>query len=131
MLAGGLSLLALASTSLWIEEGELAALSCLDARGRGAVEQLWIVDVDGATYVRAASADASWVQQLGQPVRLTRGRSTVLVRAVALDDAWTRRIVDRAMHDKYGLFDSAFHGLHAFEQPLPVRLEPITAASQR
>lgn len=129
MLVGGLLLLALPSVSLWLEEGELAALAPPDARGPGAVKQLWIVDVGGAAYVRAASPDASWVRQLGQPVWLTRDGSTALVRGVPVDDAWTRRLVDRAMHEKYGLLDDAFRGLHASEQPLPVRLEPITAAS--
>jgi hypothetical protein len=128
MLVGGYSFLALLAFLAWLEGGEIGVLVHADPSRPQVETRLWVVDVNGATYVRAPTADTIWLDRLlAGHVRLRRGETTVLVRAVPVDDPWTRRAVNEAMQRKYGVFDRFFGQLHGGAASLPIRLEPITA----
>jgi len=130
LLVGGFSLIALVTGLAWVDSGEIGVLLGEGMREHRVEARLWIVEVDGRSYVRAATPQASWVGRvLGGPVRLQRGDTTRLVRAVPVQDANTRRAVDAAMRRKYGALDWAYGVLHGGEASLPVRLEPITATA--
>ena len=106
MLAGGAALALLLLAPTWIDEGEVATLTALDRSGHDGRTEHLIVDVGGTAYLRAAAADAHWLERLRQhpEVRLRRGDTTLLVRAVPVDDPWTRDAVDAAIRAKYGPF---------------------------
>jgi hypothetical protein len=131
MLAGGAALALLLLALIWIDEGEVATLTALDRGGREKATEHFIVDVGGTAYVRASAADAHWVERLRQhpEVRLRRGDTTLLVRAVPIDDLWTSNAVDSAILAKYGLLHRVLFWLVESGNPVPVRLEPITAAT--
>jgi len=130
MVVGGFFFLALLACVAWLEGGELGVLVPADPSRPQVETRLWVVDVDGATYVRAPTAETVWLDRLlaGQ-VRLQRGETTVLVRAVPVDDPRTQRAVNEAMQRKYGVFDRFFGQLHGEDASLPIRLEPITATA--
>ena len=129
MIAGGLSILLLVAALAWSDGGEVAALSAADA-GRHASEQpLWVVDLYGSAYLRAASPHASWLARFTEePVRVRRGETTLLMRAVPVADPPTRRAVNAAMARKYGWVDRLFGRVVHPGSELPVRLEPLTAS---
>lgn len=130
MLVGGFLFLGLLCAVPWLREAELGILVPADPSRPRVETALWVVDVQGATYVRAPSAEAAWLDRLlAGPVRLHRGETTVLVRAVPVDDPWTRSAVNEAMQQKYGVFERFFGQLHGAGTSLPIRLEPITATA--
>ena len=61
MLAGGALLLALVAALLLVGAGEVATLSVSDARGHHLETELWIVDLDGSSWVRAAGPHEDWL----------------------------------------------------------------------
>jgi hypothetical protein len=132
MLLLGLGVVAVVTASGWVREGEVATLVTFDERGRGRDARLWIVDVDGATYVRAPSEDCQWLARLrGHPiVHLSRGDGLVTVRAEPVEDTTAREAVNHAMHDKYRGFDDLIALWRDPSHSVPVRLEPVKSAQR-
>ena len=132
MLLLGLGVVAVVAVSGWVGEGEVATLVTFDDRGRGRDSRVWIVDVDGATYVRAPSEDCQWFERLrSHPVvHLSRGDGLLTVRAEPVDDAAAREVVNHAMHDKYRGFDDLIALWRDPSHSVPVRLEPVESAQR-
>jgi hypothetical protein len=132
MLLLGLGVLAVVAASGWVTEGEVATLVTFDDRGRGRDSRLWIVDVDGSTYVRAPDADCQWLTRLrSHPiVHLSRGDGLRTVRAEPVGDGAAREVVNHAMHDKYGGFDELIGLWRDPSHSVPVRLEPVKSAQR-
>ena len=57
--------------SIAIDEGEVVHLWTLDEEGRAHESDLWIVDVDGASFLRANGPDARWFVRLQANPRVT------------------------------------------------------------
>jgi len=112
---------------LWVDEGEVVTLATVDQHGRHALTGLWIVELDGRTYLRAGSPDASWLKRLRtRPlVELTRGGVTRTVRATPIDDAAVRIAVSWAMREKYGLVDAVLVRIIDHSQAVPILVEPV------
>ena len=130
MLAGGALLLALVAALLLVGAGEVATLSVSDARGHHLETELWIVDLDGSSWVRAAGPHEDWLERLRErpDALLIRGGASVLVRAVPVEDAGARSAVEADMARKYGLGERLLERLRFGRPQIPVRLEPITAS---
>lgn len=114
----------------WVDEGEVATLAITDAQARVFETKLWIVDLDGAVYVRSGAADAHWLERLeGHPqARLARNGGSVSVRGTAVADPAVRDAVNRAMSRKYGHFERVLRWLRGPAGSVPVRLDPVTAS---
>ena len=132
MLLLGLGVLSLVAAAGWVEEGEVATLVTFDERGRGTDSRLWIVDVGGASYVRAPGEGCQWLTRLrSHPVvHLSRGDGLVTVRAEPLADAAVRETVNDAMHRKYGGFDEIVALWRDPSHSVPVRLDPVNSAQR-
>jgi hypothetical protein len=132
MLLLGLGIVAVVTASGWVREGEVATLVTFDDRGRGRDARLWIVDVDGATYVRAPGEDCPWLERLkSHPiVHLSRGDGLLTVRAQPVDDGAAREVVNHAMHEKYGGFEELIGLWRDPSHSVPVRLEPVESAQR-
>jgi len=111
-----------------IPEGEVAELVTFDRNGRGIETRLWIVDLDGETWVRAPEMDASWLQRLrlNPTAHLIRGDGIISVRAFPSTDPQVRATVNRAMRARYGRLERAYHWLSDPEQTVPVQLDPLS-----
>ena len=115
-----------------IPEGEVAEFVTFDRNGRAIGTQLWLVDLDGETWVRAPARDASWLLRLrlNSTAHLSRGEGLVSVRAFPSADPKVRAAVNRAMERRYGRLERAFHWLRDPEKTVPVRLEKLAPDAQ-
>jgi hypothetical protein len=132
MLLSGLAMVSLVFGARYLDGGEVATLVTFDRMGRPMTTELWVVDVDGSTYVRAAGAGDSWLARAeAHPrVHLGRGGGLRTVMAVPVDDDSVRGAVDRAMARKYGLIERMVLVLRDPSQSVPVRLDPLTTAAR-
>lgn len=115
-----------------IPEGEVAELITFDRNGRAIGTQLWIVDLQGETWVRAPGREASWLLRirLNPTAHLSRGEGLVSVRAFPSADPKVRAAVNRAMERRYGRLERAFHWLRDPDETVPVRLERLTPSAR-
>lgn len=125
----GLLLAVLAVGSAWVHEGEVVTLTTWDAEQHPRRSRLWIVEVDGARYLRADLPGARWVTRLrARPmVELQRDGTRERCQAVPVEDAAVRDAVAKAMAEKYGVLDDVLGAIRDDDDTLPVRLDPIAA----
>jgi hypothetical protein len=129
MLLGGLGVVAVVLATIWVEiwvdEGEVVTLSTFDSREKAVHTDLWIVDIEGRAYVRAADAESDWLERLkAHPEgQLRRKGKDSRVRAVPSADPAMREAVNRAMRRKYGSVDRVVSWLRDRSNSVPVRLE--------
>ena len=107
--------------------GEVVTVTTVAPNGVARDTPLWIVDVQGDLYLRASSPDAQWLAHLeSEPdiwldMRGVRQRA----RAEALrDEPVTRRLVNDAMEEKYGLADRGVALLFDPSRSVPIRVYP-------
>jgi hypothetical protein len=118
--------------ALLLDEGDVVTLLDRHA-GQEYETQLWIVELDGVSYLRARNPDAGWLVRIGSghPVQLRRepGRTspTRPYEATPSTDAALRERVDAAMAAKYGLADKLWATLAGRSHSLPVALAPALA----
>jgi len=122
--AAALSLAGLA-TYLAGEQTEVARLRTFDEQGVIHETKLWVVDHDGAAWVRVARPERHWFQRLrAQPeIEIVRhGGAAQKVRATPDPSAETKAAIDRVFREKYGLVDW-WYGVLLRSDPIPVRLD--------
>jgi hypothetical protein len=124
-------LLAVAAIAL-VDEGEVVTLVTFDAQGRPFETDLWVVDLDGSAYVRAAHPDEGWLERVRErpEVHLLRGGGLVTVRGVPLEADAVRQSVEAAMRAKYGWVERALLLLRDHSRAVSVRLEPLAAETR-
>jgi hypothetical protein len=110
------------------EQTEVAMLRTIDESGAAHETKLWVVDLDGTPWVRVARPQRNWFERLRQhaDVELIRNGVVQPHRAVEISDEDTRRRVDQAFREKYGVVDW-WYGLLLRRDPIPVRLDPMGA----
>ena len=135
MLLGGLGVVAVVLATIWVEiwveEGEVATLVTFESGEHAVHTDLWIVDVEGRTYVRAADAETDWLERLlGRPeVELRRNGVASRVHGMPSDVPAVREVVNRAMRRKYGSVDRVVSWVRDRSRCVPVRLEPLASTS--
>lgn len=135
MLLGGLGVVAVVLATIWVEiwveEGEVATLATFESGEHVVHTDLWIVDVEGRTYVRAADAETDWLERLlARPeVELRRNGVVSRVRGMPSDDPAVREAVNRAMRRKYGRVDRVVSWVRDRSRCVPVWLEPLASTS--
>ena len=121
--------------AMLLPEGEVVTLHALDAEGHETETQLWIVEVDGAEYVRAPNDRHRWLLRVrARPdVELSRSRHAAApeerehFRAVVDASPAVRDAVNAAFARKYGVADRFFGLVLDAESAVPVRLDPAPA----
>lgn len=116
--------------SVVIDEGDVVHLRTVDSEGVEYEADLWVVDIDGAAYLRASSRDVGWLPRLvAEPrVRLQRDGEWRDYRAVVLDDANAQARVDLAMAEKYGYVESLWDLVVDERETVPIRLYEVSPA---
>ena len=132
MLLGGLAIFAVAMATIWVDEGEVAKLVTFDSGQQAFDTELWIVDIEGRTYVRAADSESDWLERLlAHPeLQLRRNDSVSRVRGVPSDDPALREVVNEAMRSKYGSVDRVVGWVRDRSRCVPVWLEPLSPTSR-
>jgi hypothetical protein len=107
------------------ERTEVVVLRTFDAEGAPHETKMWVVDRDGAPWVRVANPERDWYRRLqADPrVELVRGGRVLALRAEPDPSPATRAAVDAAFAAKYGLTD-AWYGWLLRRGAVPIRLAP-------
>ena len=107
--------------------GEGVTLHTVDGSGGEHTTSLWVVELDGAQYLRGGDGASGWVQRLREnpEVRVERGGEVAPYRAVI--EPGRVREIDALMAEKYGAADAIIDVIRDPAQSVAVRLEPIAA----
>ena len=113
--------------ALLIDEGEVVTVTTRDAEGQAYETQLWIVQLEGNSYLRANSPRSDWLERARREpaVELERGGTAGRWRIVAESDPELRGRVNQAMAEKYRLSDRLLVLLFDPAEMVPLRLEPM------
>lgn len=107
------------------ESGEVVVLYAHDPGGEVVETRLWVVDFEGAQYLRTGADGSGWYRRLeaDPQIELVRGGRRASYRAVA-DPALSQQI-NALMERKYGWRD-AFIGamVGGRSGSIPIRLDP-------
>lgn len=119
------TLLAILAAALALPTGEVVTLETTDPSGRHHDSVLWIVEIDGAEYLRSGNPDSHWLARVREHpgVALVRDDARRAYRAEAVDDPAVRRAVNEAMARKYGVADALVRSAVDVGRSVPVRLE--------
>lgn len=126
LFAGLAAAIVVALATFGVDEGEVVTLTTVDSAGARYDTQLWIVEADSATWLRAGSPHARWLARLrAHPaVEIRRGEQVLFYTAVPIDTPDERALVNRAMAEKYGRADHLIAHVFRREQSVPIRLDP-------
>jgi len=115
--------------ALAIPMGEFVELGTVDAEGHPYQSEVWVVEIDGALHLRSGWPDSHWLDRLRShpQVTLERGGHKNYYRAIPVDDATVRAVVNEAIAAKYGVADRLIRWVVDMDASVPVRLEPIEA----
>ena len=104
---------------------ETVELETRDPRGGALQTAVWVVELNGDTWIRAVDPDAMWFNRLlAEPeVRVRRGDVRTAHRAQIVAGFEDR--VDEAMRAKYGRADELLSWLNDPAGFVSIRLEPI------
>lgn len=109
------------------ESGEVVVLRTFDREGEPYETRLWIVEHDGAGWLRAGEAESVWFRNLSEnpDVVLQRGGSERSFTAVPVLDDATRNRINALMNEKYSSPDTVIGAaLRDNAVTVPVRLDP-------
>lgn len=128
VILGSLVLVAFA-TYVAGEQTEVAVLHTVDDAGAPHATKMWVVDHEGAAWVRVARPERLWFQRLEAQLRveITRGDTTQTMLAKPDRSPATRAAIDAAFRAKYGVVDW-WYGVVLRSDPIPVRLDPAPPA---
>jgi hypothetical protein len=110
------------------ESGEVVVLRTRDASGAAHETRLWVVDHDGAMWLRAGNPAGGWFARLSAnpEVEVERRHETLALRAVPEPEA--RDAINALMQEKYGWADSYVSFFFPRSKKVPVRLVPAAAS---
>jgi hypothetical protein len=125
----GALVLAGAATYWAGERTEVVVIRTRDGDGTRYDTKVWVVDHDGAPWVRVANPKRFWFERLSRNphVELIRGGVAQPVIARVQDRPEARAAIDARFREKYGAVDWWYGVLR--RHPIPVRLDPEGAAS--
>ena len=109
------------------ESAEVVVLETRDAAGDTHETRLWVVDHEGAAWLRTGDPTSPWLGRLraNPEVAVTRAGERRAYRATPVEDPVTRERINALVLEKYGWRESA---LRAFgmgpDGTTPIRLEP-------
>ena len=108
---------------------EVVTLTSVDASGQSHDTLLWIVEDEGALWLRAGHGNSDWINRLraNGEVQLERGGEVRPYRAILVESSDTRARVNGLMSEKYGASDTLISTFARRENSIPIRLEPSTA----
>lgn len=132
MLVAGVATALLVGGAVVLGRGEVVILTITDDAGRSHETDVWIVELDGALYLRANAPDVFWLATMVHDpvVLLHRGDTERSYRPVAENREPIRVRVNRAMAEKYGFADRFWSMVADREQSVPIRLEPVAEDEQ-
>lgn len=106
------------------ESGEVVVLTTTDDAGASQETRLWVVELNGAWYLRAGSGQAGWFQRLSARPDVTVIRNDAPASYRAQPSVAERDAVNALMADKYGWADRFIGWLFGRDDAVPVLITP-------
>lgn len=107
------------------ESGEVVVLHTLDATGKDVTTRIWVVDHDGAQWLRAGRAESGWYARLAAQPNIRVERGDVIADYTAVPMPAARQIINDLMQQKYGWRDSLIGRMvGGRDGSIPIKLEP-------
>ena len=107
--------------------GEVVALTTRDAKGADFTTPLWVVDEQGAQYLRAGNRDSSWCDRIRGDAAVTveRGGKTARYQAVFAPEMTPQ--IEKLMAEKYGWADQLIGVIRRPGASVAIRLQPAAS----
>ena len=107
------------------ESGEVVVLHTLDTTGKDVTTRIWVVDYDGAQWLRAGRAESGWYARLAAHPDIRIERADVIAGYTAIPTPEARQVINDRMQDKYGWRESFISRmLGGRDGAIPIRLQP-------
>ena len=106
------------------ESGEVVVVTTLDSSGESHETRLWIVELNGAQYLRAGSPQAGWYQRMESNPTVNVVRGGMAFSAQVVPELDKRDQINNLMNIKYGWADDFIGLMFGREDAIAVRLEP-------
>ena len=107
------------------ESGEVVVLHTLDATGKDVTTRIWVVDYDGAQWLRAGRAESGWYMRLAAHPDIRVERADVIAAYTAIPTPEARQVINDLMEDKYGWRESLIGRMvGGRDGAIPIRLQP-------
>lgn len=110
------------------ESGEVVVLHTTDERGEEHTTRLWVVDMEGAQWLRAGQDRAGWYERLRARPEIALERAGSQQRYLAVPVAEASQRIDAEMAAKYGLADRVIDLIRRGGGSVAIRLDPVTLA---
>lgn len=107
--------------------GEVVKLHTSDAEGRQHVTHLWIVEDEGALWLRDGQAESGWVERLRQNARAELEREGERRPVQAVFVAEKRERINQLMAERYGWVDAVISVMRDPETTRAIRLDPVSS----
>lgn len=105
------------------ESGEVVVVTTTDATGETFETRLWVVDHDGAAWIRSGSEMSGWYSRLTNNPALAISRGSNAYYAIAVPQVEQRALINGLMNEKYGWADDYIGLLFGREDAIPIRLQ--------
>jgi hypothetical protein len=113
------------------ETGEVAVLYTTDATGGDVTTRVWVVDHDGAQWLRAGQPESAWYVRLAAQPAVRVERNDVISDYVAVPMPDQRAVINDLMRQKYGWRDALIGVLvGGRDRAIAIRLDAREAASE-
>ena len=108
---------------------EIVTLTTFEIHGVAVETRLWVVESEGATWLRAGVPTSGWLRRIEQrpEVEVERAGRRSRYRAVPVREPEARDRIHSLMRAKYGFADRWISLIRDSRASVAVRLEPIAA----
>lgn len=108
------------------EQGEVVVLTTFDVAGGAQTTRVWVVDYEGAAWLRSGSPASAWYGRIGNnpQVKVVRGGREFAASVVAVPDQ--QKQINQLMAEKYGWADQFIGLLFGRDDAIALRLDPVT-----
>ncbi len=107
------------------ESGEVITLTTRAANEEATQTRLWIVEHDGAQWLRAGQAESGWALRIAEDANVTVERAGQSAAYVATATPEKRATINGLLREKYGWADAYIDALFDVSDAVPYRLEPV------
>lgn len=106
------------------ESGEVVVVHTTDTNGEVAQTRLWVVDHEGAMWLRSGTPMAGWYQrmQANPNVLVVRAEQEFALTAVPI--VAMRDTINQKLNDKYGWADDVIEVFFGRDDAIAIRLDP-------
>ena len=105
------------------ESGEVVILTTRDEAGASHETRLWVVDHEGAPWLRAGASVQGWYARLAAEPQTEVERNGTKAAYTALPEPALRELINGLMLTKYGWADQFIGVLFGRDDAIPIRLE--------